>query len=114
MPRAFCKIELLSFREKEYTKHLEKHTLRSFAKATKAFIEAAAPLIPVDTGMARGSLLNMSRALENMGLGIRAREFNTDSISEKEKKYYHPPFRGILKTQNWARDLQHQMRKLSR
>jgi hypothetical protein len=44
-------------------------TRRAMLDAAKEFLIAAAPKVPIDTGMARGSFLNMVHLLESSGLG---------------------------------------------
>lgn len=45
-----------------------RHALQeSMYRAAGAFVEAAAPNVPVDTGMARGSFLNLQQMLERKG-----------------------------------------------
>lgn len=45
-----------------------RHALQeSFYRAAQAFIEAAAPNVPIRTGMARGSFLNLAQLLERKG-----------------------------------------------
>lgn len=44
-----------------------------FRAAIKTFVLTAAPLIPVDTGMARGSLLNVARAYTDLQFSVTGR-----------------------------------------
>lgn len=48
-----------------------RHALQdSMYQAAQAFVEAAAPNVPVDTGMARGSFLNLQQLLERKGYHV--------------------------------------------
>ena len=56
-------IDVLKFDSKGYNAALRKAIEVQFRQAARAFIRAAVPLIPVETGMARGSFLNIGRYL---------------------------------------------------
>lgn len=49
----------------------------AFRKAMTVFVQVAAPLIPIDTGMARASLLNVARAYTDLNLAISGRPRGT-------------------------------------
>ena len=67
MPKIKGYVTILEFDSKSFTKALKDSNLKEFKAAAAAFIRAAVPLVPVDTGMARGSFLNLSRALRRAG-----------------------------------------------
>lgn len=62
--RMYGTIDVLSFDDKEYSKALRKRLEKAFREAASEFVRAAVPLIPVETGMARGSFLNIGRLLK--------------------------------------------------
>lgn len=62
--RIYGTIDVLKFDSKGYSAALKKAIEVQFRQAARAFIRAAVPLIPVDTGMARGSFLNIGRFLK--------------------------------------------------
>jgi hypothetical protein len=63
MPSVVYKIQILEFKHIAYTKAARRKTEVQFRQAARAFVRAAVPRIPVETGMARGSFLNIGRFL---------------------------------------------------
>lgn len=63
MYRTLIRIKYPKLNPKKYDSHMNKLFLEAMQAAAKAFVEEAAPRVPVDTGMARGTFLNVSRAL---------------------------------------------------
>lgn len=90
MPRILAEIDTLKFKRTEYTAAVKKHIDRQFRNAARAFLRAAIPRVPVDTGMAVGSFLNIGRML-NVAVPIRG-------VNTRKKRYYYSPARGQLKT----------------
>lgn len=76
------KLSFLKFDSKNYRKDVLKLIEKQFIKGARAFVRAAVPLVPVQTGMARGSFLNIGRLI-NLIIPINPTKFN--------KKYYHRP-----------------------
>lgn len=83
MPRLRATIDIVKFDSKEYTKALKKQVELQTKQAARALVRAAVSQIPVDTGMAAGSFLNLSRYLRNIGLTITAKS--------RTGKYYGKP-----------------------
>lgn len=82
----FGTIRLLKFDEAKFTQALHNNLEKQFRKAAMAFLRAAAPRVPVDTGMARGSFLNLAKLLRT------TLTFSRTSNSPKRKRlYYHRP-----------------------
>lgn len=83
------------------TKATKKLIRDTFAEAAVHFIEKTAPAIPVDTGMARGSFLNMQAYLQNKGYSPRV---NIPTRPQRTRKngqplrYRHTDGRGLPKT----------------
>lgn len=75
MPRLYGTVDILTFDSKGYTATLRKGLEVQFRQAARAFIRAAIPLIPVQTGMARGSFLNIGRYLR-VAVPINPTKFN--------------------------------------
>lgn len=69
MPRINATFTLKKFESKTYTQALKKQVENKMKQAARAFVRAAVSHIPVETGMAAGSFLNIGRALKNIGLG---------------------------------------------
>lgn len=57
-------------------------------EAAVEFIKASVPKVPVDTGMARGSFLNMARALNRFGFGVTV-DINPARIHSRKKPLYY-------------------------
>lgn len=56
-------VDVLDFDAAAYTKAVNEKIAAEFRQAARAFIRAALPRVPVDSGMARGSFLNVGRFL---------------------------------------------------
>ena len=56
-------VKTLGFDANGYTVAMKKQLEIAYRKAAAEFLRAAIPLVPVDTGMARGSFLNIGRFL---------------------------------------------------
>jgi hypothetical protein len=84
--RIFGSLQLLDYEAEEHTEAIRQALLAHFKKAARAFVRAAVPLIPVQTGMARGSFLNIGLFL-NVAVPINPTQFN---------KFYYPPEGGRL------------------
>ena len=61
--RVYGTVNVLNFDSAGYTKAVRDAMETQFRKAARAFIRAASPLVPVQTGMAKGSFANVGRAL---------------------------------------------------
>ncbi len=79
MPKSHYKVDILKFKHTKYTKNVKRITEIQFRQAARAFLRAAIPLVPVQTGMARGSFLNIAKFL-NVQLVINPTKFG--------QKYY--------------------------
>lgn len=66
--RFYATLTKLKIDGDKLTKSTKELIRKTFAEAAVHFIEQTAPAIPVDTGMARGSFLNMLAYLKNRGL----------------------------------------------
>lgn len=84
MPRIYGTLDVLKFDNVGYTKAARKALEVQFRRAARAFVRAAIPKIPVQTGMAKGSFLNLGRYLR-IAIPISPTKFN--------QKYY-PPGKG--------------------
>lgn len=73
-------INILRFDSDAYTKAFRKALEIQMRQATRAFLRAAIPLVPVQTGMARGAFLNIGRFL-NVAVPITPTVFG---------KFYYP------------------------
>lgn len=60
----FGSFDILEFRDKEYMVEIKARIRLAFREGIKSFIRTAVPLVPVDTGMARGSFLNLGRLVD--------------------------------------------------
>lgn len=65
--RVYATLACFKFNKGEMTKTLRNQIRQNILVASKDFIEIAAPLTPVDTGMARGSFLNLQALLGATG-----------------------------------------------
>lgn len=65
--RVYATLACFKFNKGEMTKTLKNQIRQNILIAAKDFIEVAAPLTPVDTGMARGSFLNLQALLGATG-----------------------------------------------
>ena len=61
MPQLLLTMDVLEFDSAGYTEELKNRIRSLYRKGIRAFIVAAIPKVPVDTGMARGSFLNIGR-----------------------------------------------------
>lgn len=86
-----------------------RHALQeSFYRAGQAFVETAAPNVPVDTGMARGSFLNLSQLLERKGYAPSTDIPTTvqrTTLSGRALKYTHSDGRPFPKGPGSAKKL---------
>ena len=64
--RIYGTIDTLTFDSKKYSAALKKRLEKEFRLAVAAFVRAAVPLIPVQTGMARGSFLNIGALVREL------------------------------------------------
>lgn len=79
--RLYGTIDLLEFDSTGYTAAVNRAIEAEFRQAAREFIRAAYPLVPVQSGMARGSFLNIGRFLR-VAVPIAPRRFN--------QRYYPP------------------------
>ena len=63
MPFVKFKIRTLEFKHAKYSKSVKRIIAIQFRESARAFLRAAIPLVPVETGMARGSFLNIAKFL---------------------------------------------------
>lgn len=70
--RFYATINALKLNRNRYTKAIKTHIYGSFVRAAVKFMDAAAPAIPVDTGMARGTFLNLLALARNLGINSSA------------------------------------------
>lgn len=89
MPRLHGSFDMLDFDSKAYNAAMRKRILTQFKGGIKAFVMAAVPLVPVDTGMSRGSFRNLGRLLV-MSIPISPKSFG--------KTYYAPDGKRLPKT----------------
>jgi hypothetical protein len=61
MPKINAKISKLIFQKDKYTKSVDKAIDAAFRRAVRAFLKEAIIHVPVDTGMAAGSFLNIGK-----------------------------------------------------
>lgn len=73
--RLYGTVQTLQFDSSGYTKAMKKALEVQFRHAARAFLRAAIPRVPVQTGMARGSFLNIGRLL-NVAVPIQPTLFN--------------------------------------
>jgi hypothetical protein len=78
------------------SKTLKETLSRQIRQALRAFLRAAIPRIPVDTGESRGSLLHLSRLLRVKNT-IKPRRFRTVTVDGKQ---YTIDNTELLKTKN--------------
>jgi len=64
MPRFTATVTILGLDVENMTKATNEAVLTRSRVASRAFLRAAIPLVPVQTGMARGSFLNLGRLLK--------------------------------------------------
>lgn len=81
MPRIYGTVDVLNFDAAGYTRAVTAAIEAEFRQAARAFIRAAIPRIPVQTGMAKGSFLNVGRFLR-VAVPIAPTRFN--------QRYYPP------------------------
>lgn len=77
-------IDILELEVEQYTKSVRKAVEVHTRNAVRKFMRAAIPRIPVDTGMARGSFLNLGRFLRV--------EVPINPVSFDKKYYYKPAY----------------------
>lgn len=90
--RFYATINALKLDKNRYTKAIKSHIYSSFGRAAVKFMDAAAPAIPVDTGMARGTFLNMLALARNLGINTSASIPATPQRTRKNGlplTYYH-------------------------
>lgn len=75
MPRLYGTVDVLDFDAKGYSAAVRKSMEIQFRHAARAFLRAAVPHVPVQTGMARGSFLHIGRYL-NVAVPINPIRFN--------------------------------------
>lgn len=64
------KLENISIDPEAYMKEVMAKVFKQVRLAAAEFVKASVPRVPVDTGMARGSFLNLIRALKNAGIPV--------------------------------------------
>ena len=96
MPNFKIKGKLLKLKKQKLTKSLEKQLSTQIRQALRAFLRAAIPRIPVDTGESRGSLLHLGRLL-NVKVPIKPRRSRQVTIRGKT---YTIDNTELLKTKN--------------
>lgn len=69
MPRFSAKIDLLKVNKDELSSDVRKEIVNSIRRAARRFLIAAIVKVPIKTGMARGTFLNLGRAL-NVSVAI--------------------------------------------
>lgn len=82
MPRFFGKVDTIKFERGKMMETNRKQLETHFRSAIKEFIIGALSKVPVDTGMAQGSFLHLSRFLR-MGLAVP-----TKPIKRTDQYYY--------------------------
>ena len=90
--RIHAVVTKLQIDQKRYTRELKGHTKKAMVTALRVFADAAAPHVPIDTGMARGSFLNLQSFLKRYGQKISVAIPSTIqnyASNGKPKKYYH-------------------------
>lgn len=87
--RIYGTVDVLNFDAAGYTRAVREAIEAEFRQAARAFIRAAIPRVPVQTGMARGSFLNVGRFLR-VAVPITPTRFN--------QRYYPPGGGSIPKT----------------
>lgn len=68
--RLYGKVTFLGFDKKSFDRDVREAAYKTLLLAASYFLEAAAPEIPVDTGMARGSFLNLAQFLRGKGVNV--------------------------------------------
>ena len=90
--RVYATLALFKFNKGEMTKTIKNQIRQNILMASKDLIEVAAPLTPVDTGMARGSFLNLQALLGATG---HSPDVDIPTTPQRKRKngralkYYH-------------------------
>ena len=92
--RFYATVDVLKFDARTYSKAFHASIDRQMKSAARAFVRAAVLRIPVDTGMAAGSFLNLGRYLKRIGLpGGGVQGYVSLNRQSPTGKYYHKPGR---------------------
>lgn len=97
MPQINSTFQILSFDAKGYGRAVKRNIEAAFKDCIRKFVMVAAPRVPVQTGMARGSFLNIGR-LVNYIVPISPQPRRNKNGTKKDKVYYHPDGRRFPKT----------------
>lgn len=106
--RFFGKFALLGFDDKSWTEDVRFLAYDTVIEAALQFLQAAAPSVPVDTGMARGSFLNLVQYLRSKGRepGVDIPDVPQRLLkSGRPLKYVHTDNRVFPKTPESATEL---------
>lgn len=79
---------LLKFDAQTAQKDIRKAVQNRMRLAAAAFIRASVPHVPVDTGMARGSFLNLARALTRAGFPVSV-DINPVRVGTRKKPIWY-------------------------
>lgn len=97
MPRFSGKFETPELNLSDFTKALYKKLENEYKAGAREFIQAAIPLIPVQSGMARGSYLNIGRLL-GMTITINKKRYRYKRNKKTgvvyrtiQDRWYYPP-----------------------
>ncbi len=95
MPKLTATVQVPKFDTVAYTKAVLRQIELQMKQAARAFVRAAVSRIPVDTGMAAGSFLNLGTYLRKIGLGdngnLSVRTYIDVNRKHGTGKYYHSP-----------------------
>lgn len=89
--RFYATVDVLKFDARTYSKAFHDAIDRQMKAAARAFVRAAVLRIPVDTGMAAGSFLNLGRYLKRIGIPGGVGGYIDANRKSPTGRYYHRP-----------------------